>query len=202
MNLLSSSRSWLTKAAGLLSVFLATAAHASEADLVLPDLGGVTFMDGAASGRGLLMIGIVVSVLGLIFGLVQYMQLKNLPVHKAMLEISELIYATCKTYLVTQVKFIAVLWALIAVVIVGYFGFLSHPSSNPDAASVSTAAKVIIILAFSVLGITGSVFVAWFGIRVNTFANSRTAFASLRGKPYPTYAIPLQAGISIGTLLI
>ncbi len=130
--------------------------------------------------------------LGLLFGLVIYRHLKNLPVHRSMLEISELIYETCKTYLATQVKFLALLELFIAAVIVLYFGVLEH----------FTAGKVMTILLFSVVGICGSCGVAWFGIRVNTFANSRTAFASLAGKPYPCSDIPLKAGMSIGMLLI
>jgi K(+)-stimulated pyrophosphate-energized sodium pump len=138
------------------------------------------------------MGGIGVCVFGLAFGVWQYLQLRSLPVHKAMLEISELIYETCKTYLITQGKFILLLQGLVGVVMVAYFGvFLQMP-----------AIKVITILVFSLLGIAGSYGVAWFGIRVNTFANSRTAHASLGGKPYPTYAIPLKAGMSIGMVLI
>ncbi|MEO7730321.1 MAG: sodium-translocating pyrophosphatase, partial [Kofleriaceae bacterium] len=125
-------------------------------------------------------------------GLLKYRNLRNLPVHKAMLEISELIYETCKTYLRTQIKFIGLLWALIATVIVVYFAALEHVP----------APKVIAIAAFSVVGILGSSLVAFFGIRVNNFANSRAAFASLRGKPYGVYAIPIEAGMSIGTVLI
>ncbi|WP_164008964.1 sodium-translocating pyrophosphatase [Pyxidicoccus trucidator] len=179
------------RALALLTVFAASAAHASEADLVLPNFSEVTFF-GGFNGYQLLLSGIVVCVVGLIFGFLQYASLKKLPVHRAMLEISELIYETCKTYLITQLKFIGVLWALIAVVMVGYFGFLRHMDVG----------RVAIILIASLVGIAGSCGVAWFGIRVNTFANSRTAFASLRGKPYPTYAIPLQAGMSIGMVLI
>nr|BDT31077.1 sodium-translocating pyrophosphatase [Myxococcus sp. MH1] len=182
----------VARALGLLSVLAATSAHASEADLVLPDFASKTFLGGGLNGHQLLLSGIAVSVLGLVFGFLQYASLKKLPVHRAMLEISELIYETCKTYLMTQLKFIGVLWALIAVVMVGYFGFLRHMD----------AGRVGIILVASLVGIAGSCGVAWFGIRVNTFANSRTAFASLRGKPYPTYAIPLQAGMSIGMVLI
>jgi len=128
----------------------------------------------------------------LIFGLTIYMRLKNLPVHRSMREISELIYETCKTYLITQGKFILLLEVFIAAVIVLYFGVLLKYDT----------ARVIIILAFSVVGIAGSYGVAWFGIRVNTFANSRTAFAGLRGKPFPIYHIPLEAGMSIGMMLI
>ena len=138
------------------------------------------------------MGGLLVCALGLVFGLVIYTQLKNMAVHSSMLAISELIYETCKTYLVTQGKFILLLEVFIGAVIALYFGVLQH----------FTAAKVIIILVFSLIGIAGSYGVAWFGIRVNTFANSRTAFAALRGKPYPCYAIPLSAGMSIGMLLI
>jgi K(+)-stimulated pyrophosphate-energized sodium pump len=162
-----------------------------EASLILPDLGSVTFLGGVAGNR-LLMGGIVVCLLGLVFGLAMYTHLKNLPVHKSMLEISDLIYETCKTYLITQGKFILLLEALIGAVMVVYFGVLRHFEPT----------KVAIILLFSLIGIAGSYGVAWFGIRINTFANSRTAFASLRGKPYPIYAIPLKAGMSIGMLLI
>jgi K(+)-stimulated pyrophosphate-energized sodium pump len=138
------------------------------------------------------MFGLVVCALGLIFGLVMYTRLKNMAVHESMRAVSELIYETCKTYLITQGKFIFILWVFIGAVIAMYFGALQH----------FTLDKVFIILVFSVIGILGSYGVAWFGIRVNTFANSRTAFAALRGKPYPCYAIPLSAGMSIGMLLI
>ncbi len=168
------------------------AAHegGGEASLKIPDLGQVEFL--GIAGRHLLMGGLVVCVLGLVFGLVIYSQLKNLPVHESMREISELIYETCKTYLVTQGKFILLLEVFIGIIIVLYFGFLVH----------FEAIKVFIILCFSLIGIAGSYGVAWFGIRINTFANSRTAFASLRGRPYPVYAIPLKAGMSIGMALI
>jgi K(+)-stimulated pyrophosphate-energized sodium pump len=162
-----------------------------EANLKLPDLSSVTFLNGI-DGHKLLLFGIVFCVFGLIFGLTIYSRLKNLPVHRSMLEISDLIYETCKTYLITQGKFLMLLEAFIAVVIVLYFGMLLHYE----------AFRVVIILAFSLLGIAGSFGVAWFGIRVNTFANSRTAFAGLRGKPFPIYQIPLQAGMSIGMMLI
>ncbi len=163
-----------------------------EANLVLPDLSQANFFGGAIGGRTLLLYGLLIVALGLLFGLVIYKQLKNLPVHKSMLEISELIYETCKTYLVTQVKFLVILEVFIGAIIVFYFGALQH----------FAAIKVLIILMFSVIGICGSCGVAWFGIRVNTFANSRTAFASLRGKPFPCYDMPLKAGMSIGMLLI
>ncbi len=161
-----------------------------EANLVIPDLSQVEFL--GIKGRSLLLSGLVVCFGGLLFGLVIYMQLKNMAVHPSMLEVSELIYETCKTYLITQGKFILLLEVFIGAVIALYFGALVHFS----------AAKVIIILIFSLIGIGGSYGVAWFGIRVNTFANSRTAFAALRGKPYPCYQIPLKAGMSIGMLLI
>src|SRR5450432_3546601 len=162
-----------------------------EASLVLPDLGRVSFL-GSIPGSTLLSVGIVVCLLGLTFGLVIFRQLRNMPVHKSMREISELIYETCKTYLVTQGKFILLLEIFIGVIMVFYFGVLRH----------FEPLKVAIILLFSLIGIGGSYGVAWFGIRINTFANSRTAYASLRGKPYPLYAIPLKAGMSIGMLLI
>jgi K(+)-stimulated pyrophosphate-energized sodium pump len=131
-------------------------------------------------------------VLGLAFGMVIYRHLKNLPVHRSMLEVSELIYETCKVYLITQGKFILILEVFIGIIIAAYFGALQH----------FPASRVAIILAFSLVGIAGSYGVAWFGIRVNTFANSRAAFAGLRGMPYPIHAIPLSAGMSIGMLLI
>src|SRR5258705_5730229 len=179
---------------GLLVFALPTYAQSregGEANLKLPDLSSVNFL-GGLDGHTLLLTGLIVCVLGLSFGMAMFMNLKNLPVHKAMKEISELIYETCKTYLITQGKFILILEAFIAVVIVLYFGVLSKMEPM----------RVAIILAFSLIGIAGSYGVAWFGIRVNTFANSRTAFASLEGKPFPIYAIPLRAGMSIGMMLI
>jgi len=161
-----------------------------EANLVLPDL-GLTDVGGFGS-RALLLGGLVISVAGVLFGLVILRQLKNLPVHRSMQEISELIYETCKTYLITQGRFLAVLELFIAAIIVLYFGVLSGFEWP----------RVVIILLFSVIGILGSYSVAWFGIRVNTYANSRTSFASLEGRAYPVYAIPLKAGMSIGMLLI
>jgi K(+)-stimulated pyrophosphate-energized sodium pump len=163
-----------------------------EASLKLPDLSTVSFM--GMNGHNLLLIGLIFCALGLLFGLSIYMSLKNLPVHRSMREISELIYETCKTYLLTQGKFILILWAFIAVVIGLYFGWLAPVQP--------VGVTLPIILAFSLVGIAGSYGVAWFGIRVNTFANSRTAFAGLNGKPYPIYAIPLRAGMSVGMMLI
>ena len=164
-----------------------------EANLKLPrlDLPGVTFL-GGISGTSLLMGGLVVSALGLIFGLIIFTRLRKMPVHSSMLEVSELIYETCKTYLATQGRFLCILEGFMAVIIIFYFGFMQGLE----------AYKVAIILAFSVIGIAGSFCVAAFGMRVNTFANSRTAFAALKGKPYPCYDIPLQAGMSIGMLLV
>jgi K(+)-stimulated pyrophosphate-energized sodium pump len=165
-----------------------------EASLKLPDLSSVEFL--GVDGHKLLLIGIIFCVLGLLFGLAIYTRLKNLPVHRSMREISELIYETCKTYLITQGKFLLFLWIFIAIVIVLYFGVLSPVPDKPIAVTLP------VILAFSLIGIAGSYGVAWFGIRVNTFANSRTAFAGLKGKPYPIYQIPLEAGMSIGMMLI
>ena len=161
-----------------------------EASLKLPDLGLAEFR--GVNGRSLLLTGLGVCVLGLLFGFATYRSIKNQPVHVAMREISELIYETCKTYLVQQGKLLLVLEIFIGVIIVFYFGFLQQ--FEPQ--------RVVIILLFSLVGIGGSYGVAWYGIRINTFANSRTAFASLRGKPYPIYAIPLKAGMSIGMMLI
>jgi len=168
----------------------AVAQAGGEAGLRVPDLGVVRFGD--VSGSALLIAGLVVCVLGLVFGLVIYGQLRKLPVHESMQEISELIYETCKTYLVTQGKLLLVLEAFIGIVIVIYFGVLLH----------FDAVKVVVILAFSLIGIAGSYGVAWFGMRINTFANSRTAFASLAGRPLPVYEIPLKAGMSVGMLLV
>jgi K(+)-stimulated pyrophosphate-energized sodium pump len=161
-----------------------------EASLILPDLTTQSFR--GVNGRSLLMWGLLFCVAGFGFGLIIFRRLKNLPVHRSMLEVSELIYETCKTYLIQQGKFILLLEVFIGVIMIFYFGPLRH----------FDAAKVTIIIVFSLIGIAGSYGVAWFGIRVNTFANSRAAFAGLSGKPYPIYAIPLQAGMSIGMLLI
>ena len=162
----------------------------SEFDLALPDLSKAMFL--GIDGHRLLLWGMLVCVAGIAFGLIIYKQLRDLPVHKAMLEISELIYATCKTYLMTQIKFIIVLEVFIGSIILAYFGLVHH----------KPAGELAMIIGFSLIGIAGSVLVAAFGIRINTFANSRTAFAALAGKPYPVYQIPLKAGMSIGMLLI
>jgi len=185
----------------LIVLFLATATvpaafaqsqtEGGEVDIKIPDLTTVTFV-GGINGHNLLSMGLVISGLGFVFGLIIYSRLKNMPVHASMKEISELIYETCKTYLLTQGRFLLILEIFIGAAIIFYFFFLRHLELY----------KVAIILLFSLIGIGGSYLVAWFGIRVNTFANSRTAFASLKGKPYPCYNIPLQAGMSIGMLLI
>jgi len=164
--------------------------HGGEVSLVLPDLSTVQFM--GVDGRTLMLVGMGICVLGLVFSALTARRLRNLPVHGAMREISELIYTTCKTYLITQGKFILMLELLIGAVMAVYFGVLQGLDGW----------KVAIILLFSLIGIGGSYGVAWFGIRVNTFANSRTAFASLRGMPFPLYEIPLMSGMSIGMMLI
>jgi K(+)-stimulated pyrophosphate-energized sodium pump len=176
----------------MLSLLIQAAEHAGggEANLILPDLSSASFL--GMTGSQLLSMGLIVCIGGLIFGFMVYRHLDNLPVHKSMRDVSELIYATCKTYLAGQARFLAILEAFIAVIIVGYFGFLRHMDT----------VQVAAILIASVIGILGSVGVAWFGMRVNTLANSRTAFATLKGLPYPAYAIPLLAGMSIGTMLI
>jgi K(+)-stimulated pyrophosphate-energized sodium pump len=179
--------------AGLLVLIAPTSLAAEtggEASLIVPDLSTVEFF--GINARLLLGIGLIVCLLGLAFGLFNYLRVKNLPVHKSMREISELIYETCKTYLITQGKFLLILWAFIGAVIIIYFGVLLH----------FEIFRVIIILLFSLIGIAGSYGVAWFGIRINTLANSRSAFASLRGKPLLVNQIPLRAGISVGMFLI
>ncbi|MBK7768160.1 MAG: sodium-translocating pyrophosphatase [Sulfuritalea sp.] len=178
---------------GSLSALAATG-HTSEADLVLPDLGDTSLISflGGMSGSTLLSYGLLVCIGGLIFGAVIYGQIRSLPVHRTMAEVSELIYETCKTYMITQGKFLLILQAFTAVLMIGYFYFVQQ-LPVPD---------VALILVFSLVGIAGSFAVAWFGIRINTLANSRTAFASLAAKPFPVYAIPIKSGISIGMLLI
>ncbi|MBP9855120.1 MAG: sodium-translocating pyrophosphatase [Candidatus Omnitrophica bacterium] len=166
-------------------------ANAGEADLLIPDLTQVKFV-GGLDGKTILLWGILICFLGFLFGIVQYLNVKKMDVHHSMEEISQLIYETCKTYLIAQGKFILVLEVLVGAIIVLYFGWLRHYE----------AIKIIMILFCSLVGIAGSYFVAWFGMRINTLANSRSAFASLRGNPFPVFSIPLQAGMSIGMLLI
>src|SRR5579884_770394 len=168
----------------------ATEPVSGEANLQLPNLSSVRFA--GVDGHHLLLYGILFCFFGFVFGLFMYSRLKGLPAHESMKEMSQLIWETCKTYLQQQGKFLLLLWAFIAAIIILYFGLLLHFS----------ALRVAIILAFSVLGICGSYGVAWYGIRVNTFANSRTAYASLGGKAYPVYEIPVRAGMSIGMMLI
>jgi K(+)-stimulated pyrophosphate-energized sodium pump len=199
---------WILTTAGLLAAPAAAAQEAAghgggEASLKIPDLNSVQFLGAGIPGHTLLLSGLAVCALGLLFGLVIYSQLKRLPVHESMREVSELIYETCKTYLLTQGKFLMLLWVFIGAIAAVYFGLLAQTTDASGAVVRGfPASKVAIILFFSLVGIAGSYSVAWFGIRVNSFANSRTAFASLRGKPYPCYRIPLSAGMSIGMLLI
>ncbi len=171
----------------------ASGAYASEADLKIPKLDTVKFSSlGGMSGDTLMLIGLAVCVLGGLFGLLQYSQTKKLPVHQSMATVSNTIWETCKTYLFTQGKFLAILWLLIAACMIYYFGVLEHKAMT----------HVMVILAASVLGILGSYGVAWFGIRINTVANSRTAFSALKGNPLATLGIPLRSGMSVGLLLV
>ena len=165
---------------------------AGEADIRLPDLGKVSFLGGSLSGPNVLWAGLVVCALGIAYGWWQYVQTRALPVHRSMADVSQIIWETCKTYLVQQGKFLAALWVLIAACMAYYFGGLEHKS----------AFHVTVILAASVLGILGSYGVAWFGIRINTVANSRAAFSALRGNALATLLIPLQSGMSVGLLLV
>ncbi len=166
----------------------------SEANLVLPNLRDAALASflGGVSGGHLLTYGLFVCIAGLVFGAVIYGQVKAMPVHRSMAEVSELIYETCKTYMLTQGRFILLLECFIGVIIIAYFGWVQQMA----------ATEVALILAFSLIGIAGSFGVAWFGIRINTLANSRTAFASLEGKPFPVYSIPMKSGISVGMMLI
>jgi K(+)-stimulated pyrophosphate-energized sodium pump len=175
-----------------LAISATPALHASEADIKIPQLNTVTFFNGALSGHAVLMIGLAVCVVGILFGWLQYIQTRNLPVHSSMGGVSNVIWETCKTYLMQQGKFLAALWILIAVCMVYYFGVLEGGSFG----------HVGVILLASVLGILGSYGVAWFGIRINTVANSRTAFSALKGNPLATLMIPLKSGMSVGLLLV
>jgi K(+)-stimulated pyrophosphate-energized sodium pump len=182
----------LPRAAAALVGFAPASTYASEADIRIPDLRTITFLDGSLSGTAILMIGLVVCALGMVYGWMQYIQTRNLPVHSSMAAVSQVIWETCKTYLFQQGKFLAMLWILIAICMGYYFGVLSHMSVG----------HVVVILAASVLGILGSYGVAWFGIRINTVANSRTAFSALKGNPLATLLIPLKSGMSVGLLLV
>src|SRR5262245_40850741 len=178
--------------AAALSLAIPSSLWASEADINIPDLNQVIFFNGALSGTNVLMIGLVVCLVGMIYGWMQYVQTRNLPAHSSMASVSQIIWETCKTYLFQQGKFLAMLWILIAICMGYYFGVLSHMSTG----------HVLVILAASVLGILGSYGVAWFGIRINTVANSRAAFSALKGNPLATLLIPLRSGMSVGLLLV
>jgi K(+)-stimulated pyrophosphate-energized sodium pump len=178
----------------IMLVLFASRAFAGEADIILPDLGKVSFniFGGAMSGLSIMYFGLVVCLVGLVFAAIQYNQTKNTPAHKSMLDVSDIIWETCKSYLAQQGKFLVGLWILIAICIVYYFAGLQSTSFG----------NIVVILACSVLGILGSYGVAWFGMRINTRANSRTAFAALRGKPYDVVKIPMNSGMSVGLLLV
>jgi K(+)-stimulated pyrophosphate-energized sodium pump len=178
---------------GAAALLLPGIALASELDLKIPAITtSYSLFGSTVSGHTLLLLGLVVCALGMAFGMTMFNQVKGLPAHQSMLDVSNIIYETCKTYLLQQGRLLMVLEVFIGACIVYYFGWLEHLSVG----------KVFLILMWSVVGILGSYSVAWFGIRMNTYANSRTAFASLKGKPLPVYEIPLQAGMSIGVLLI
>ena len=183
---------WTFLLSGFMTLLMAGTAFAGEADIKLPDLTQVSFIGGQLSGMMILNIGLVICVIGLIFGVMQYVQTKNLPAHKAMLDVSQTIWETCKTYLFQQGKFLIALWILIAICMIYYFGALSG----------MPAGEIVIILICSILGILGSYSVAWFGIRINTVANSRAAFASLSGNPLNIVNICLRSGMSVGLLLV
>ena len=165
---------------------------ASEADLTLPEFRDISFFNGAVTGQALLLWGSIIVILGLLFGLFQALRIKKFPVHRAMKNVANTIYETCKTYLLQQGKFLLILFAIIGAVICFYFGGLN---SMP-------VSRILLILLWTILGIGGSYAVAWFGIRINTWANCRTSFASLQGKPWPVVKLPLQSGMSVGLLLI
>jgi K(+)-stimulated pyrophosphate-energized sodium pump len=183
---------WTFLLSSLMFLLMAGAAFAGEADIKLPDVLQVSFLGGALSGAFILNAGLIICAIGMIFGIIQYVQTKNLPAHKAMLDVSQTIWETCKTYLFQQGKFLIALWILIAVCMVYYFGVLQGKAVS----------DIIIILVCSILGILGSYSVAWFGIRINTVANSRAAFASLSGKPLNIVNICLRSGMSVGLLLV
>ena len=192
---MASCTSWLRRAGILLWVcFGASSLLAQESDIQIPNLQGIGFdvLGSQLGGTVLLYSGLAVCIVGMIFGWLQYVQVRDLPVHESMRAVSHTIWETCKTYLWQQGKFLAVLWILIAVCLSYYFGILLHESVG----------RVFIILGCSVLGILGSYSVAWFGIRINTQANSRTSFAALRGKPLHTLSIPIKSGMSVGLLLV
>lgn len=183
---------WTFLMSSLMLLLMTGAAFAGEADINLPDLTQVSFMGGTLAGLTILNLGLLICLVGMAFGIMQYVQTKNLPAHKAMLDVSQTIWETCKTYLFQQGKFLIALWILIAICIIYYFGALQGKAVS----------DIIIILVCSILGILGSYSVAWFGIRINTVANSRAAFASLSGKPLNIVNICLRSGMSVGLLLV
>ena len=183
---------WTFLLSTLMLLLMASTAFAGEANIQLPDLTKITFFGGALGGTTILNFGLLICLVGLGFGFMQYAQTKNLPAHKSMLDVSQTIWETCKTYLLQQGKFLLALWILIAICIVYYFGVLSEMGSS----------AVVIILLASVVGILGSYAVAWFGIRINTVANSRAAFASLSGNPLNIVNICLRSGMSVGLVLV
>jgi K(+)-stimulated pyrophosphate-energized sodium pump len=186
-------RQWSWVVLAVITLLASTGVYASEADIHIPPLGDVRFNGlGGISGSALMYAGIVICFIGAVFGLVQYKQTKALPVHKSMADVSNTIWETCKTYLFTQGKFLAILWVLIAICMVYYFKVLQG----------NTLGNVMVILLASILGILGSYGVAWFGIRINTVSNSRTAFSALKGNPLATLGIPLRSGMSVGLLLV
>ncbi|MFM1941376.1 MAG: hypothetical protein RI897_358 [Verrucomicrobiota bacterium] len=194
------------QAAICLIAFGTATALGSEADIKIPDLTQVRFDGlGGISGTALMYLGILLCAVGAAFGVVQYKQTKALPVHPSMAKVSNTIWETCKTYLFTQGKFLAILWLLIAACMVYYFGFLTEhkdPVTGAHLATGKVVFNVVVILLASVLGILGSYGVAWFGIRINTISNSRAAFSALRGNPFATLGIPLRSGMSVGLLLV
>ena len=176
-----------------LGLLLPLLSVASEADLPIPDLKQSFFQNFGLNGWNLLLISSVIILIGILFGVLQYLKIKKIPVHKSMLNISGIIYETCKTYLLQQGRFLIILFLIIAVAIVYYFLGLVEGITIP---------KVLLILFWTVIGILGSYSVAWFGIRINTLANSRTSFAALKNKPFYVMSIPLQSGMSVGLLLV
>jgi K(+)-stimulated pyrophosphate-energized sodium pump len=185
-------KAWRFGAAAAIAATIIPSLRAGESDIKLPDLNAVSFMGGSLSGSAVLLTGLVVCLVGMVFGVIQYVQTRNLPVHSSMASVSNVIWETCKTYLGQQGKFLVVLWILIAACMTYYFSALSG----------QTAGHVVVILLASILGILGSYGVAWFGIRINTVANSRTAFSALKGNALATLLIPLKSGMSIGLLLV
>ncbi len=183
---------WAFLLSSLMILLMAGTAFAGEANIKLPDLTQITFLGGTLAGMTILNIGLIICLIGMAFGILQYVQTKNLPAHKAMLDVSQTIWETCKTYLFQQGKFLIALWVLIAICMIYYFGFLEQ----------LPASSVIIIMIASIVGILGSYVVAWFGIRINTVANSRAAFSSLSGEPLNIVNICLRSGMSVGLLLV